>query len=379
MVAFRLGRLRAYLVNTPETTRELLVDRAHDTTKGRLFDALRLVAGNGIATSEGEFHRRRRRLVQPAFRDEMIDRCAATMRDVAEQISSGWQHSQRIALNEQMYAIAAAAASRCLFSTPLGVSAAQEVACCLPILLRGVARYSPTGLLFRLPTQENRRFAEARQRLNGVVDQLIARYREDGVDHGDVLSLLLTARDADGGTGMTDQQVHDEVLTLLAASIETSATTLSWVFHLLNQHLGVEQRLHAELDRVRADRAPVTRPTRPTRRRRPDTPRTVRLPRQPHRLDMVHNGQTRAARRADGPWFQLGRRYRGRLCHRWRRAGADAVEVLARARVRSEFGGGWLSHGLRDVEGNPREQVGKAVPAGLGAEPGAAVSSRRAR
>lgn len=91
--------------------------------------------------------------------------------------------------------------------------------------------------------------------MRAIVLEVIASWRADGVDHGDLLSTLLLARDENSDTGMTDEQAFDEVLTLLTAGIEMTALALSWIFHEIGRHPEVERRLHAEVDEVLAGRA----------------------------------------------------------------------------------------------------------------------------
>jgi cytochrome P450 len=112
-------------------------------------------------------------------------------------------------------------------------------------------------VLQRLPLPGNRRFQRARARLDEVVYRIIAERRRSGGDRGDLLSMLLLATDEDGGSGMTDEQLRDEVMTLILAGHETTANALSWTFHLLGASPEVEARLHAEVDSVLQGRRPT--------------------------------------------------------------------------------------------------------------------------
>jgi pentalenene oxygenase len=112
----------------------------------------------------------------------------------------------------------------------------------------------PFGLRGRLPTPANRAFDAAVERLRAVVDRIVAEYRAAGVDHGDVVSMLLLAQDEESGAGLTDTEVRDEVLTLLAAGHETTANALSWAMHHLGQRPELEERAQAEVDEALGDR-----------------------------------------------------------------------------------------------------------------------------
>ena len=113
-------------------------------------------------------------------------------------------------------------------------------------------------ILARLPLPQVRRFNAARTRLDAVIYRMIAEHRRTDDDRGDLLSMLLAARDDDAdGAGMTDKQVRDEAMTIFLAGHETTANALAWTWYLLGEHPEVEARLHAELARVLGGRAPT--------------------------------------------------------------------------------------------------------------------------
>jgi pentalenene oxygenase len=115
----------------------------------------------------------------------------------------------------------------------------------------------PTGLLARLPLAANREFDTALGRLHALIDGIVGDYRRSGEDRGDLLSALLAARDDEDGGRMSDQEIHDQVMTLLLAGVETTASALTWAWHLLASHPEAEARLHAEVDEVLGGRAPT--------------------------------------------------------------------------------------------------------------------------
>jgi pentalenene oxygenase len=257
VVVFRLGRRPAYLVNSPEVVREVLVTRRAQFDKGGpLYAQVAGVVGNGLAVATAEFHRRQRRLAQPAFHHARIAVYTATMRDVVAARSTGWRPGAVLEMTGQMHALTMDILARTLFAAPPGVDAVAEIERAVPVLLDGIARraYLPVPFLHRLPLPVNRRFDAARTALVLLVDRVIADYAATGTDRGDLLSMLMLARDEDTGEPMTGQQLRDEVLTMLMAGTETSAATLVWVFHELAAHPEVERRLHAEVDAVLAGR-----------------------------------------------------------------------------------------------------------------------------
>jgi pentalenene oxygenase len=120
----------------------------------------------------------------------------------------------------------------------------------------GSRGFDPTGLLARLPTGVNRRFRAGNARMHATVDRILAERRGTDRGEGDLLAMLQGARDAESGDGMSDRQVHDEAMTVLAAGTDTVSHTLSWCAYLLARNPDVQDRLHAETDRELAGREP---------------------------------------------------------------------------------------------------------------------------
>jgi cytochrome P450 len=255
VVRIYLGPLPVYLVTSPELAWQVLATDADRFDKGMIFDKVRPLFGNGLANSNGDFYRRQRRLVQPAFHRKHIAGYVHTMTRAASDLVESWRPGEVVAVNQRMENMALTIVGRALFSTELGRHAIAEVQRSMPILIKYVAvrAFSPK-FVERLPIPVNRRFDQAAARFRRVVAEVIAAARAEGKDHGDVLSMLLLARDEDTGEAMSDQQVHDEVVTLLTAGAETTAVALAWFFHELGQHPEVERRFHAEIDQVLAGR-----------------------------------------------------------------------------------------------------------------------------
>jgi cytochrome P450 len=206
-----------------------------------VFDKIRPLFGNGVLNSDGDFHRRQRRLVQPAFHRKQIASYVEIMAKAASDLIESWQPGDVVAVDKRMENLALTIVARALFSTDLGRHVIAEAQRCMPVLTKYVIvrAFSPT-FLERLPIPANRRFDEAAARFRRAVAGIIATARAEGKDHGDVLSMLLQARDQDTGEGMTGQQVHDEVVTILTAGAETTAVALAWFFHELGQHPEIE-------------------------------------------------------------------------------------------------------------------------------------------
>ncbi|WP_436500450.1 cytochrome P450 [Actinokineospora sp. HUAS TT18] len=258
IVRIDLGPLPAHVVTTPELAHRVLVTDGAAFEKGSMFDKFRAYVGNGLVLSSGAFHRRQRRLMQPSFHRDELARYLDTMVGAATSLTASWQPGEVRQVDQDMQAVAVTVVGETLFSAGLGRDAIEEARRSIPVVIKyGMLRVLSPGLFERLPLPVNRRFDEATARMRAIVMELIADRRASGVDHGDLLSRLLSARDEDTGERMDDEQVHDEVITLLSAGIETSALALAWVFHEIARHPDVERKVHAEIDEVLAG-GPIT-------------------------------------------------------------------------------------------------------------------------
>jgi cytochrome P450 len=143
-----------------------------------------------------------------------------------------------------------------MFSSELSGPAIAEIHRSLPVLGRGAAIRGLMPKVFDdLPLGLHRRFDTAAARLRAVLDEIRDRYRAEGVDDGDLLSMLLAARDADTGEAMSDVQIRDELMAMLVAGIETTATTLTWAFHHLGRHPDIAERVQNEVAAVVGSRS----------------------------------------------------------------------------------------------------------------------------
>jgi cytochrome P450 len=257
LVRVHLGTLPVYFVTTPELTHRVLVADAASFGKGAMFDKFRPFVGNGLVNSGGAFHLRQRRLVQPAFHHERISRYVEKMETAVSRMSASWRPGEQREINEDMQALAVTIVGEALFGTELGRTAIEEARHSIPVVIRhGMVRALSPAFVGPLLVRGNRRFDRAARRMRAVVGDLVTEWRAAGTDRGDLLSMLLMARDEDGEP-MTGQQAYDEVVTLLSAGIETSALALAWLFHEIARHPEVERRVHEEIDQVLSGR-PVT-------------------------------------------------------------------------------------------------------------------------
>jgi cytochrome P450 len=259
IVRFRQGPRDVYLVKHPDLIKDVLVTRQHDFSKSRALQWAKLFLGEGLLTSEGEFHTRQRRLAQPAFHRQRIGGYAADMVRRAVEARERWVAGDVLDLDGEMMRLTLAIVSSSLFGTDVA-AAAGEIREDLSTIISLFPRFSLPlfGLIQKLPLPSNARFDRAVARLDGLVHRLIAERRADGRDRGDLLSMLLLAQDEEGDGGrMSDRQLRDEVVTLLLAGHETTSNALTWTWYLLSQNPGVEVRWREELATVLGGRSPA--------------------------------------------------------------------------------------------------------------------------
>lgn len=257
IASFLFGPFRAYVVSSPELVHQVLVTDADKFYKPvSVKAATRPVIGNGLFSNDGDFWKRQRRLVQPAFHTKRIGAYAQVMVDHAQALMARWQDGQTYDIDQEMTRLTMGIVSKTLFDADVS-DEANEISEMVTIALHSVnLRLNRVfGIPDWLPTAENRRLKYAVKRLDAMIQRFIDDRRKSGEDKGDLLSMLLLARDEDDGGMMTDRQVRDEAMTVFGAGHETTATALMWTWYLLSQHPEVEARLLEELETVLGDRA----------------------------------------------------------------------------------------------------------------------------
>lgn len=260
-----MGSFRFFVVSDPEAIEQLLVRKHRNMIRGEPeWTHLRRALGDGLVTSDGELHRRQRRLILPAFQPRRVAQYAETVGEVTGRMAQDWEArcDQVVDVNAEMMRLTMLVISEVLFGLDLSVHAGPLSRAVTAINAATVTvDLSLAGYWPWAPTRANR---ELRRSIR-YVDQLFARIVEDRrashEDHGDVLSLLLGAQAerADGAGAdppLTDRQIRDEIVTLFAAGHETTANMLSWTWMLLARNPDAEARLHAELDAVLSGRPP---------------------------------------------------------------------------------------------------------------------------
>jgi cytochrome P450 len=257
VVHLRFASRDVYLLSNPADIEALLVSQHRKFVKGTALQATRRVLGKGLLTSEGDFHLRQRRLIQPIFHRQRIAAYGENMVQAAAALSTRWTDGLVLDMHAAMMALTLSIVGKTLFGTDVEAEAAEIGEAVNGLLASFFQINGPFGRwieAFDLPPARRSRAGQAR--LNATMFRMIAEHRAAG-DRGDLLSMLLAAQDEDGGARMTDEQVRDEAMTLFLAGHETTANALSWTWHLLSKHPQAERKLHAELDTVLNGRVPV--------------------------------------------------------------------------------------------------------------------------
>ncbi|HEU4325528.1 MAG TPA: cytochrome P450 [Roseiflexaceae bacterium] len=258
-ITFGPGKI--YQISHPELIEQVLVTNNRTFPKEDI-EQMRgsldyLLFGTGLLTSNGEFWLRQRRLAQPAFHRQRVAGYSEATVESTQRMLAGWSDGQAMDVHEEMMRLTLEIVARTLFGSEVSAEA-SEVGESLGVVMDVSADSlgKPFQLPYTVPTPSNRRFVAAVRRLEAVIARMISERRATDADTGDLLSMLLHARDEDGSR-MNDRQLRDELITLFLAGHETTALALSWTWYLLAQHPEAEARLHQELDRVLGGRAPT--------------------------------------------------------------------------------------------------------------------------
>ena len=235
-----------YVIHHPEDVKRVLVSNHRNYTKGIGLDRVKILLGNGIMTSEGEFWRRQRMMLQPLFHRRIITEFSRVIGEANARLLARWEAFARrgepVNLTDEMSELTLDVVLRAVFGRDLERLSAEL-----------------GGNPFEVVTKEQTRdlkFAYKFRSLTRLVTALITRRRAGEEEHFDYVSMLMSARDKDTGEAMGERELVDEIMTLVVAGHETTASGLNWTWYLLSQHPEVEAKLHAEIDSTAADDAP---------------------------------------------------------------------------------------------------------------------------
>jgi len=252
---YRAGWIHVYFLNHPELIESVLVRNYQNFLKDRVIQNSRWLFGDGLLTSEGEHWKRQRRLSQPSFHREKIASYATVMTSYTEQMLSRWRDGAVVDIHQEMMRLTLRIVVRALFNVE--AEETEEISGAVNVMMRysSGARMILPPFFRQLPLPGMFEFRSAVDKLNKSVYKIIRLRRRNAQETGDLLSMLMEARDEDGGQ-MNDKQLRDEVMTFLLAGHETTALALSWGWYLLSQNLQAQRELQQEVDRVLEGRLP---------------------------------------------------------------------------------------------------------------------------
>ena len=260
MAYYKLGPIDAYFFNHPDFVRDILVTRQGNFVKSRMLQRARVLLGEGLLTSEGQFHLRQRRMVQPAFHRDRLAGYAAIMSEYAARKREQWRAGETLDVADEMMRLTLAVVGTTLFSADVESEAGEIGSALTSVLKMFDMLMLPFSEYFeKLPFPAIKRFEKGRDTLDRIIYRMIAERRACGEDKGDLLSMLLMSQDeesTDADRTMSDKQVRDEALTLFLAGHETTANALTWTWYLVSQNPECEARLHREIDEVLNGRTP---------------------------------------------------------------------------------------------------------------------------
>jgi cytochrome P450 len=255
--------LHSFAVNKPEYIEQVLLTNQENYPKSDFIrNAIGPFLGNGLFLSEGAFWRRQRHIMAPAFTHKHIASFIDVMNSEADAMASRWRgHNQPIDVAAEMMGLTLSIIARTMFSADVSNDIETVRLLMDEVIKQPVKLLDLFGFPQWLPRRHTRGFRAAVKAFDGLVVRILAERRGrdgggQGKDRGDLLSMLLAARDPETGEGMSDQELRDEILTIFLAGHETTANALSWTWYLLALHPEVEAKLHAELHQVLGGRAP---------------------------------------------------------------------------------------------------------------------------
>lgn len=261
LVPLNLGPTRLLLVHHPDHVRYVLQDNWRNYSKGSMWIAIRKLVGNGLLASEGDYWRRQRRLIQPAFHRQKLAELTQTITATVAEMLKEWQTAsnqhQPIEMVHAMSEVTMQIIVRTMFGSDVSKDDTRAMVDAFTKALQLMNLRMWTFFLPDfIPLPGDGAMRDVLQQIDTTVYRFIEQRRQNP-GGSDLISVLLEMQDADTGERMTDQQLRDEVFTIFLAGHETSATVLSWVWWLLWQHPEVERRLHREVDEVLGGRLPT--------------------------------------------------------------------------------------------------------------------------
>ncbi|MDH5230468.1 MAG: cytochrome P450 [Gammaproteobacteria bacterium] len=263
IVHIKLGMKDLILLSHPSLIEDILVKQQDVFIKAYEPDnprGLALLLGQGLLTSRGGFWKKQRRTIQPMFHRQSIGQMYPSMLKATREMMSQWEGFDSDAvvdINEEMTKITLEIITQCMFSSSVKQTVPQlrqDMETALTYCQKQF--FNPLALPLWVPTRTNRKFNQVLKRLRSIIASFIYQRRMQIDKQGDLLDLLINARDPETGKFMSERAIIDEAITFFSAGHETTAHALSWTWYLLSQHPEAMQKLQQEVDSVLTDRLP---------------------------------------------------------------------------------------------------------------------------
>lgn len=260
IVQFKLLNKTYMLVTKPDYVKHILQSNHHNYIRGRSVETGRVLLGNGLPLSDGDFWLSQRRIIQPAFHRQKLNKISETITNAIQRQLSSWdkyKNHQTFDMEEEMTQLTLSIIIKTMFSAKISDEQMKSLGDAFRIasafMLWKSQQFIQLPLSFPLP--KHIAYNKAAKILDEIVYPLIAEGRKNPQD--DLLGMLINAKDAETGRGMSDAQVRDEIITIFFAGHETSAMALTWAFYLIAKNKNVEAKLIEESNQVLNGRIPT--------------------------------------------------------------------------------------------------------------------------
>ncbi|MEL7330844.1 MAG: cytochrome P450 [Cyanobacteria bacterium J06560_2] len=247
--------LTIFISTHPDHAEHILATHSERYAKPDFFlKPMGLVQGQGLFSSEGDFWKKQRRLMQPAFQQKQIMRLHGIVQSCVQSLIAKWEakpEGEVFDIADEMTRLTLEIVGKTLFSVDIGDESDR-----LRQALRVSVEYvysrltAPLSPPLWLPTRTNRQFCQAKETIDEIVLEIIRKRRSCSSETEDLLSMLMAAQDEETGEGMSDRQLLNEVITLINAGHETTATSLAWTWQLLGTHPEIMANMQDEVDSI---------------------------------------------------------------------------------------------------------------------------------
>jgi len=225
----------AYVVSSPDYAEHVLRKNWQNYRKGWAIKRVAFLLGNGLMVSEGDFWQSQRRMIQPAFHRNAIGALIKVITEANVALLKRWEHAARNRMSVNVTRDVSVLILQLVLTVIFGADS---------------ARVMPSFSMLSDESARTLEFAQAFRALRELVHEVVAQRRAESTNATDILGTLMAARDRDSGQVMPDGQLINEIMTLIVAGHETTASVLNWAWYLLSQHPEVDEKLSSELGRV---------------------------------------------------------------------------------------------------------------------------------